>query len=246
MRTAIITAYYREPRKILERCIASVKSQTALADHILISDGYPQDWILEQQVRHISLDQAHADYGDSPRSIGLVLAIREQYDAIQFLDADNTLNSNHVELMWTIQQIRNLDVVVSTRRFLRTDGSILPFTWQADETGDHVDTGCYFFTRSAYASALKWSLIPKQLSCIGDRIFLSMIKTTGLRVERAIEPTVGYTTLWKDVYEAVGEPLPMGAKTLDREISEMNRWWHSLSSEERKLIQTTLGVEITV
>ncbi|HVC49111.1 MAG TPA: glycosyltransferase family A protein [Burkholderiales bacterium] len=246
MRTAIITAYYREPREILERCISSVQSQTTPADHILVADGYPQDWINNKKIRQIILDKAHADYGDSPRSIGLILALREQYDAIQFLDADNILSSNHVELMWKVQSVRNLDVVVSTRRFLRPDGSVLPYTWQADETGDHVDTGCYFFTRPSYSEAIRWSLIPKQLSCIGDRIFLSMLKNSGLRIERAIEPTVGYTNLWKDVYVAIGEVPPPGAKTLDREISEMNSWWKQLADEERKLIQNTLGISLSL
>jgi cellulose synthase/poly-beta-1,6-N-acetylglucosamine synthase-like glycosyltransferase len=45
VRYAIITPYYKEERRLIERCMASVRKQTVPTDHFLIADGHPQDWI---------------------------------------------------------------------------------------------------------------------------------------------------------------------------------------------------------
>jgi hypothetical protein len=42
---AVITRYYKEERRVLERCIDSVRKQTFRTDHFLVADGFPQDWI---------------------------------------------------------------------------------------------------------------------------------------------------------------------------------------------------------
>ena len=68
-RFAVVTPYYREPRAIIERCIASVRAQTTGCDHFLVADGFPQGWIDEGQIRHIRLDQPHKDYGNVARGI---------------------------------------------------------------------------------------------------------------------------------------------------------------------------------
>lgn len=244
MRTAIVTPYYQEPQEVLARCIASVKQQTAAVDHILIADGHPQPWVPKMGVRQIALDCSHGDYGDSPRAIGFMLAVREQYDAIQFLDADNVLDNNHVETMWRVQQRESLDVVAATRYFLRPDGSHLPFRCVEEEEGVHVDTNCYFFTRPAFNVGLKWGLVPKQMGCIGDRIFFLMMRASGLSISRVVEPTVGYTSMWSVTYEAVGEVPPSGAKTLDDAEQKMMAWWHALPYAEKSNIQKTLGLTI--
>src|SRR5215831_6452727 len=63
-RYAIVTPYYNEQRSVLERCVMTVKGQTVSADHFLVADGIPQDWLDQAGVRHIKLDQPHRDYGD--------------------------------------------------------------------------------------------------------------------------------------------------------------------------------------
>jgi len=50
-RFAIVTPYYREEKWLLERCIRSAREQTLRADHILVADGFPQDWIDGEGVR---------------------------------------------------------------------------------------------------------------------------------------------------------------------------------------------------
>ncbi len=92
----IVTAYYKEDRAVLEHCISSVRAQTEPADHLLVADGHPQDWIDDLPVRHIRLDRAHCDYGNTPRVVGAMLGISEGYGGIGFLDADNWIESDHI------------------------------------------------------------------------------------------------------------------------------------------------------
>src|ERR1700731_4980422 len=96
MRYAIITPYHEESRDQLERCIRSVSAQTVPTDHIIVADGRPQDWIDATGARHLRLDRAHGDYGNTPRGLGAMLAIAERYDGIGLLDADNWLEPEHV------------------------------------------------------------------------------------------------------------------------------------------------------
>src|SRR5574337_2079445 len=101
LKVAVVTPYFKEPAATLARCIDSVRKQHADREigeiaHILVADGHPQHWIDDLSVRHLKLDRAHGDFGNTPRSIGAQLAASEGYDAIAFLDADNWLDPDHV------------------------------------------------------------------------------------------------------------------------------------------------------
>ncbi|MCU0940002.1 MAG: tetratricopeptide repeat protein, partial [Burkholderiaceae bacterium] len=95
-RVAVVTPYYKERRAWLERCIASVKAQDYPVTHYMVADGFAQDWIDHSGVRHLKLDQGHADFGNTPRAIGAQLAVSEGFDAVCFLDADNWFAPDHV------------------------------------------------------------------------------------------------------------------------------------------------------
>ena len=73
---------------MLKRCMDSVRRQTTKVDHMLVADGFPQDWISTEPVRHLILDRPHADYGDVARGVGALTAVAEKYDGIAFLDAE--------------------------------------------------------------------------------------------------------------------------------------------------------------
>jgi cellulose synthase/poly-beta-1,6-N-acetylglucosamine synthase-like glycosyltransferase len=134
-RFAIVTPYYKEPRALVERCIASLKGQTVTADHILVADGVPQSWM---DIRHIKLDQPHRDYGNVVRGTGALLAAADAYDGIGFLDADNFLDSDHVQLCVAAGRDGS-DFVVAKRRFVRPDGS----DFHLAEGPGHIDTSCW-------------------------------------------------------------------------------------------------------
>src|SRR5262249_34844597 len=127
MRLAVITAYFDEDRATIERCLASVRSQTVPVDHLVVADGRPQGWIADTEARHIVLDRSHSDFGDTPRMIGLMLAIREGYDAIQFLDADNLILPGHAAMATAAMRDTAADMLVLKRLFLRPDGSVIDF-----------------------------------------------------------------------------------------------------------------------
>ena len=97
-RPIVITPYYKEDPALLRRCMDSVRAQTVPTEHFLVADGHPQDWIDAQPVRHLKLDRAHGDYGNTPRGVASMLACSEGYPAIMMLDADNWLEPQHVEL----------------------------------------------------------------------------------------------------------------------------------------------------
>jgi hypothetical protein len=246
MRLAIITAYFKEDRAIIERCIRSVRSQSVPVDHLLVADGHPQAWIGTEGVRHVALDRNHGDFGDTPRAVGLVLAIREGFDAIQFLDADNLIYPDHARMAATLLRDTKAHMLVLKRRFLRPDGSELPYTSVNDENLVAIDTNCYLFARPSFATALKWALIPQELSYMGDRVFRSVFSKAGHPVAVAAEPTVGYTSMWENTYRAVGEEPPPGCRDRAPHAERAAAWWSLLDQAKRDEIQAVLGITISV
>jgi glycosyltransferase involved in cell wall biosynthesis len=245
MRIAVITAYFDEDRATLERCIASVRAQTVPVEHILVADGRPQEWIASSGRRHVTLDRSHGDYGDTPRMIGLMLAIREGFDAIQFLDADNVLFPHHAAVATAALRDSGAHMLVLRRRLQRPDGSDLNFVSNEDESLELIDTNCYLFARPAFPTALKWALIPKEFSFIGDRVFRSVFSKVGHPICVAPKPTVGYRCMWEAVYRAVGEEPPPGCHDLDAGREKAAAWWSGLDEGRRAEIQAALGVTIS-
>jgi len=246
MRIAIITAYFKEERATIERCIDSVRSQTQPAEHILVAHGHPQAWIGAGNLRQIVLDRNNDDFGDTPRAIGLVVAIREGYDAVQFLDADNVIDPHHVAMSAGMLRSTGAHMLVLKRRFLRQDGSVLNFISARDETLAAIDTNCYLFARPSFPTALKWTLIPKELSYMGATVFRSVFSKAGHPVAVASEPTVGYTSMWANTYTEVGETPPPGFRDHSLRAERARAWWSGLDDARRTEIQSALGVTITV
>jgi hypothetical protein len=205
----MVTPYYKEPESLLRRCIESVKSQSVSCDHLLVADGFPQDWINNEPVRHLVLDKAHADFGDTPRGLGGLLAVAENYQGIGFLDADNWLESNHVEsCLKAAGELENCDYVMATRNFCRPDGSIMPTA----EEKNHVDTNCYFFLKGSFSCIAYWAMIPKPLAPVCDRVFYQTITTRPFNAARTQAPTVNYLNTWQYAYLEIGETPPEGTK----------------------------------
>ena len=245
MRIAIVTAYFKEDRATLERCIESVRSQAVPVEHVLVADGHPQDWVRGAGVRHVILDRPHGDFGDTPRLVGLMLAIREAFDAVQFLDADNVVLPRHAAMAAARLAESGAHLLVLKRRFLRPDGSAIPLEMSDADALAAIDTNCYFFGRPAFPTALKWALIPRELSFVGDRVFHSVLSKAGHPVAVAPEATVGYNCLWEEIYRAAGEVPPAGCKTLTGEREKAAAWWTALDDGRRDGIQQMLGIRIS-
>jgi glycosyltransferase involved in cell wall biosynthesis len=236
---AIITPYFHEDKGLIERCLASVARQTIAADHIVVADGCPQDWLDDTPCRHIKLDRPHGDFGNTPRGIGAMLAASEGYAGIGFLDADNWLEEDHIEACVAASRTAGdeCDFVIAKRTFRRPDETIMPLP---EEPG-HVDTNCFFFLRGSFGMLPQWALMPKELSAIGDRYFLAMIGKSQLKSATVPRPTVNYQCLWRSYYDALGETAPANAKpNIDRRTAE--EWVAQLAPRELEILRRLTGL----
>jgi predicted O-linked N-acetylglucosamine transferase (SPINDLY family) len=244
-RVAVVTPYYKERRAWLERCIESVRKQDYPATHYMVADGFPQPWIDGTGVRHVRLHQAHADFGNTPRAIGGMLAASEGFDAICFLDADNWYGPEHVStcLNLVANSVEELDYVVARRDFVRDDGSVIPMPNSEDDSGGHIDTNCYFLMRGAFHTIPRWSLMPKPLAIICDRIYRVILEHEKLRRARTASVTVNYLCTWRGPYEAIGETPPDFAKSWV-DPSDYLRWWRDLADNERAVVDKLIGARL--
>jgi glycosyltransferase involved in cell wall biosynthesis len=246
MRIAVVTPYFQEDRETLKRCIDSVMAQSVPVDHVLVADGHPQAWVeTYDHVDHLVLCKSSADYGDTPRSLGFLLAMRRDYDIIQFLDADNILFEGHFENVLTGFATTGADLLIARRYMLRPDGSIINWKVEEDEKLRHVDTSCFVFSRNAFTVGLKWSHIPRELGFIDDRVFFACVRNSKLKIAVLPNKTVGYTCMWPGVYRAIGENPPLGhRKSLQDRYDNAKAWWSTLDENRRQLIQRNLGASI--
>jgi hypothetical protein len=246
-RVAVVTPYYKERRAWLERCIESVKVQDYEATHFMVADGFPQDWIDGAGVRHVRLDQSHADYGNTPRAIGGMLAVSEGFDAICFLDADNWYRPDHISSCLTLAQQADqpVDYVVACRDFVRDDGSVIPMPGSEDHTGGHVDTNCYFLLRGAFHTIPRWSMMPKPLAIICDRVYRLTLEVGKLRSAKTRNVTVNYLCTWRGPYEAIGETPPDFAKPWIDPFNYL-QWWKTLPETDRQHVDRLLGYRVVL
>ena len=233
MKVAVITPYYKETDATLKRCISSVASQTLACQHYLIADGPGCNWLdtsAPSVSKHLRLHHAHGDFGNTPRGIGALLAVADGADAVCFLDADNMLDHDHVEVCCALAASKPApDYVVARRRIVLPDGTAVP---GSDEPIERlVDTNCFFLLKGAFHAIPQWVLQPKPLARIGDRVFLKLLQRLGLSFRVMSEPTVTYISDWEFHYRAAGQNPPSNAKYTVN-IREIHDWWH-LQSESR-------------
>jgi hypothetical protein len=246
-RFCVITPYFRESREMLEFCAASVARQTLPADHMFIADGHPQDWLDELPVRHVKLDRAHGDYGNLARGLGALMAAREKYDGIAFLDADNWYDEDHMEACLAAAAANpETAYVVAQRRFVRPNRSIMETVTPADlPLADHIDTNCYVLLPNSYHLLHYWSTLPKELATHGDMLFRHILKNY-ISIPPAITAhrTVNYSCMFEGVYLEKREIPPEGAK----EYVDWRRcqtWLDALSDRDLALVQRLAGLNLT-
>jgi glycosyltransferase involved in cell wall biosynthesis len=237
-RYAIVTPYYKEDRKTLERCLASVRKQSVHVDHIVIADGFPQSWIDDEPVRHLRLDTAHADFGSTPRGLGALLAVSENYDGIGLLDADNWLAPDHVANCVELASRKGdqCDFIIARRHLMTPDEILL----DVREEPGLIDTSCYFYLPGSFPVLHHWVTMPKPLTPICDRIFFSAAMAHKLRSAELDQPTVFYETLWSTVYKAAGLPAPPNAKP-NIDIMPAQIWLNSLTDAQLRLANKLAG-----
>jgi glycosyltransferase involved in cell wall biosynthesis len=243
-RYVVVTPYYKETRACLERCIASVKRQTIRADHILIADGFPQDWLDQMGIRHLRLDRSHGDFGNTPRGIGSLMAVAEGYDGIGLLDADCWLEPDHLEHCLVQAKDVGFDkcgFVVTSRILRRPDESIIDVIDESPAV--HVDTSCFFFLAPSFSVLSVWMLIPPELSSICDRLFFHALRARSLVSAFSIKKTVNFTYTYAPLYRQMGETPPIPIKE-NPDYRAMAAWIDALPPRQLQLINQRLGADL--
>jgi hypothetical protein len=220
-----------------------VVRQTVPVEHLLIADGRPQSWLDTEPVRHIKLDRSHRDFGNTPRGIGGLLAISEGVDGFGFLDADNWLEPEHVELCVQAGMAAReacFDYVIAQRHFRRPDETIIPVP---DEKG-HVDTNCLFMLKGSFFVTPYFAMMPKPLSIAGDRLFYQALQARPLKAAVVPTKTVNYHCLWEAIYRHIGETPPSGAKP-SIDAAPIDEYLDELSDRELQLVASLTGVDFS-
>jgi hypothetical protein len=245
LRYCVVTPYFKEEKAMLKRCMDSVRRQIAGVEHMLVADGFPQDWISAEPVRHLILDRPHADYGDVARGVGALTAVAEKCDAIAFLDADNWYDDDHVACCLTAaQQTPGSAYVAAQRKFVRHDGSVMAPVRPAEVPhAEHIDTNCYFFLPKSYHFLHYWCTIPQELSSSGDHLFYLLLQLHSMTQAVVPKPTVNYLCNFEHIYRHIGEEPPPGARPLVN-WNNQQTWINSLSPDELDLVRSLTGLAL--
>jgi hypothetical protein len=243
-RYVFISPYFKETRDYLERCIASVKHQTLRADHIVVSDGFPQEWLDQASIRHVRLDRAHGDYGNTPRGVGSLMAIAEGYDGIGLLDADCWLEPDHLEhCLAQAEKVggKTCGFVVASRTFRRPDQSIINVVDEPPAL--HVDTNCFFFLPPSFSVLPVWALMPREISSICDRVFFLALRARNFISAITIKKTVNFTYTYAPLYRSLGEVPPRPIKE-NPDHRAIRAWIDALPPKQLELINQRLGANL--
>ena len=205
MKPAVITPYHNESIEILERCHSSVRAQTIETTHILIADGRSRADIDQWDCQHLVLPRGHSNCGNTPRALGALMAASQGYEPIFFLDADNWFKPNHVEIALALhRKDPSIDVVISGRTIILDDGSLLNAAPE-DEDRHFADTSTLGLFKRAYRSLQLWTLMPKNLSPICDRVIYESLKKLPLKLHWHNERTLMFESHYAKHYHLAGK-----------------------------------------
>jgi len=203
MRIAVVTPYYKESTAVLSTCHNSVMSQTYNNFvHIMVADGEPHPMVDKwSNTEHMVLPHCHADAGATPRALAAISAFSRGFDAVAFLDADNTYLPTHLETMVNAIGIR--DVATATRNICTINGANM-FVDNFESDGNiFCDTNCLFIKKTTLHMLSYWITNP-DYRLWSDRQFWSAIVNSNLSHIHITVPTVNYNSRWAWHYEHAG------------------------------------------
>lgn len=215
MKVTVVTPYHREPDILLERCIHSVSRQSYQhLTHLLVADGHPKNISCDANTQHMVLPVEHADAGATPRAIGAISAFSQGADAVAFLDADNTFQTWHIDMMCRHMQVNDVQVVSATRNICDLSGTVM-YVDHVESTGDEFcDTNCMFIGRSCL-NLLSYWITDQAMRLWSDRIFWSSITQHKIKKTHCAIPSVNYHTKWAWHYQQAGIEPPADSVWID-------------------------------
>ena len=212
MKVAVITPYHQINSEF-EHCLASVQQQTHDdVIHIIIGDGCsysnPNNY---SHLINIPLPININNYGDTPRSVGVVYAQALQMDAIVFLDSDNWYHPTHIEEAVKLHQRSGADLITSHRFLCQVDGQVMG-PCKISNGVSFCDTNCLFITRRLFSEGGSWWLMAGKHHAIGDRVIWDRLLHAAHRVASTGKATVNYRTRFAWHYEQFGLQPPSDCK----------------------------------
>lgn len=238
MKVAVITPYHDPQSPYLEQCLKSVRDQTySNLIHVTIGDGC----ILKKEkdlegIHNISLPKNINNYGDSPRSIGVVYAFSIGADAVTFLDSDNWYAKDHIETMVKHCIATNSDVVTSLRYLSHLDGTVMGVCPESDGKV-FCDTNCLLVTKNLAEEAGLWWLIPDDMHVIDDRVMWDTLIHATDRIASTQSASVYYRTAFEFHYRMFNVQPPAEAK-LGNEIGALGEVINQLQLRARDKART--------
>lgn len=214
MKVAVITPYHDPDSPYLEACLTSVQRQTYTnLIHVTVGDGcHLKSPMKFANVHDIALPRNLNNYGDSPRSIGVIYAFALGVDAVLFLDSDNWFADNHVELMIKECKASQSDVVTCRRYLTHLDGSVLGICPESDGV-IFCDTNCLLVTRELAEEAGLWWMIPDDMHVIDDRVMWDTLIHATDRITTTKTASVYYRTAFEFHYHMFKVAPPPGTKS---------------------------------
>ena len=232
MRVAVVTPYFREPLEWLEKCHDSVVGQSHPCTHFMVADGFPRSEVATWDLEHSALPRGHADYGNTPRTVGSLLANTQGYDAIAYLDADNWLYPDHIASMVELHEKSGAQLCSATRTIHRLDGSLM-FVDQESDGKKHVDTSCLFLTRPLFRMITIWAMMPSEISAHCDRVFWQALLVRDPPRAHHDKPTIAFRSRYRVHYESLGETPPEGCINMQDMPNHPSNWWAAQPAEIR-------------
>lgn len=222
MKVAVITPFHSEPLEWLFQCHNSVLQQSHPCDHIMVGDASKR--VPPSTAIHVPLPKNVANYGDTPRAVGVVYAAGLGYDAICFLDGDNWLDTHHVADIVKKHVETAAAVVTSERLLVRLDGSIMA-RCAASDGNQFSDTNCLAVFRSAFPNMVTWGFIHPDLHPIGDQVVWKHILDSGLSRAHTGKASVFYRASSSGYYRDLSEPVPNEVKDAMPPINKAFKSW---------------------
>jgi glycosyltransferase involved in cell wall biosynthesis len=215
LRVAVVTPYYKETDDVLLKCHESVLNQSYPCTHLLVADGHPRALFgNSEKTMHTILPKGNSDNGNTPRTLGGIIADSYGFDAVAYLDADNWYEPDHIIALLKSQKNDESSLITCKRKFYDLGGDLLDITEADEDRNLHVDTSCWLIFRPAFLLLRSW-LMPKPLSPLCDRIFFKKVINDRYHVTMTNHRTVAFRTQYADHYRAAGVPVPDGAKGSD-------------------------------
>jgi glycosyltransferase involved in cell wall biosynthesis len=239
-RVAVITPYYKESPEKLLRCIESVRQQSHPARHFMISDGFPSEVAKQTDVTHIELGRGHADNGNTPRTVGGLIAFAQGYDALAYLDADNWFEPNHIQSMVELQHSKGAGTVCAMRNIYLPNGTMIEEPEKEDMARRHVDTSAFLITRSRQFISHIWGQMPQSWGPVCDRVVFSMLANLPL-IEWTNKRTLNFESNYSVHYVMARQPVPDKVNDISFSL------WNSFRKPDLNLVAETvnrLGMDV--